>query len=128
MTVRSSFLPAGLAGLMLYAFAAPAWAQTLGQGASTETPWLRVIAALLLCLGLAVAAALLLKKHLGGPTPALFGARARRIQLIDTLRLSHQVDLCVVQYGGKQLLVAASPGGATLLASGELDEEPTPTP
>jgi flagellar biogenesis protein FliO len=108
------------AGLALGAAAGPAWAQTLGQGASTEVPWVRMVFALLLCLSLAVVAAFLLKKHLGGgTTPALFGPRVRRIQLVDTLRLSHQVDLCVVHYGGKELLVAASPGGAVLLSSGE---------
>lgn len=123
------FIPAStlLAGLLSCVAIGPAWTQTLGQGGAVETPWWRVAGALILCLGLAVAAALLLKKHLGGGTPVLFSNKPRRLQLVDTLRLSHQVDLCVVHYGGKELLVAASAGGASLLASADKPEDPATT-
>ena len=103
-----------LAGTLLLA-AAPALAQRLGQGTGTEVPVWRVLGALLLCLGLAVAAAYVLRRRLGGGArPVSFG-RSRRLQLVESLRLSHQVDLCVVSCDGGEFLIAATPHGATLI-------------
>ena len=93
---------------------APALAQRLGQGTGTEVPVWRVLGALALCLALAVAAALVLKRRLGGSARVPFG-RTRRLQLIESLRLSHQVDLCVVSCDGAEFLLAATPHGATLI-------------
>jgi hypothetical protein len=100
-----------MAALLL---AGPAFAQRLGQGEGAEVPVWRVLIALLLCLGLAVAAAFVLRRRLGGPGPAGFG-RTKRLQLVETLRLSHQVDLCVVACDGGEFMVAATPHGATLI-------------
>jgi len=99
----------------LLAAAAPAFAQRLGQGTGTEVPIWRVLAALLLCLALAVAAAILLRRRLGGGArPVAFGG-SRRLQLVETLRLSHQVDLCVVSCDSAEFLIASTPHGATLI-------------
>lgn len=93
---------------------APALAQRLGQGTDTEVPIWRILGALAFCLLLAVAAAILLKRRLNGPGRAVFG-RARRLQLVESLRLSHQIDLCVVSCDGAEFMLAATPHGATLI-------------
>lgn len=94
--------------------AAPAFAQRLGQGTGTEVPIWRVLGALALCLALAVAAAYFLRRRMGGSLPLAMG-RGRRLQLIETLRLSHQVDICLVSCDGAQFLVAATQQGATTI-------------
>ena len=100
--------------LTLLLGAAPTLAQRLGQGTGTEVPVWRVLGALALCLALAVAAAYLLRRRLGGSLPLTMG-RSRRLQLIETLRLSHQVDICLIRCDGAELLVAASAQGATTI-------------
>jgi flagellar biogenesis protein FliO len=94
--------------------AAPAFAQRLGQGTGTEVPVWRVLGALALCLALAVAAAYVLRRRLGGSLPLNMG-RTRRLQLVETLRLSHHIDLCLVSCDGAEFLVAASAQGATTI-------------
>jgi flagellar biogenesis protein FliO len=112
--------PAGLLGLRAGAVAAvlltgtPALAQRLGQGTGAEVPVWRVLGALAFCLALAVAAAILLKRRLGGPGRVALGG-ARRLRLVESLRLSHQIDLCVVSCDGAEFLLAATPHGATLI-------------
>jgi len=101
----------GMAALLT---GAPALAQRLGQGTGTEVPVWRVLGALAFCLALAVAAAILLRRRLGGPGRAAFGS-ARRLQLVESLRLSHQIDLCVVRCDGAEFLLAATPHGATVI-------------
>jgi flagellar biogenesis protein FliO len=106
----------GGAAFLLLA-AAPAGAQRLGQGTGTEVPIWRVLGALALCLALAVAAAYFLRRRLGGSMPLTMG-RARRLQVIETLRLSHQVDICLVACDGAEFLVAAAPQGVTTIGTG----------
>jgi flagellar biogenesis protein FliO len=103
---------AGAAFLLLAA--APVYAQRLGQGTGAEVPVWRVLGALALCLGLAVAAAYFLRRRLGGSMPLAMG-RTRRLQLIETLRLSHQVDICLVSCDGGEFLIAATQQGATTI-------------
>jgi len=103
----------GGAALLLLA-AAPACAQRLGQGNGAEVPVWRVLGALALCLALAVGAAYVLRRRLGGSMPLAMG-RTRRLQVIETLRLSHQVDLCLVACDGAEFILAATPQGATLI-------------
>jgi flagellar biogenesis protein FliO len=98
------------------ALAGPAAAQRLGAATSVDVPWLRVIGALVLCLGLAVAAAFALRSRLKGGVPSLLAKTPRRLQLVENLRLSHQVDLCLVVCDERRMLVASSPHGAVLLA------------
>jgi hypothetical protein len=96
------------------AWSSAAAAQTLGQGPEVGVAWWRVLAALAVCIGLAVVAALALKKRLGGG-PMIFAPRSSGLKLIENLRLSHQIDLCVVLHDDQELLIAAGPQGATLL-------------
>ena len=112
---------------MFAGVASPALAQTLGQGQGVEIPWWRVLGALVFCLGLALVAAVLIKRRLGGG-PALFSAAPRRIKLVESLRLSHQIDLCVIHYDDQELLVAAGANGAALLSTKPKPDTPAETP
>lgn len=114
MSWRSFFLALRTGIVTALLGGAPALAQRLGQGAGAEVPVWRVLGALAFCLVLAVAAAILLRRRLNGPGRAAFG-RARRLQLVESLRLSHQIDLCVVSCDGAEFMLAATPHGATLI-------------
>jgi flagellar biogenesis protein FliO len=98
----------------------PAAAQRLGQGTGTDISIWRVILALLFCLVLGGAAIFVLRRRFRGVRPRAFG-RDRRLQLIENIRLSHQVDLCIVSRDGHEYLIAASPQGTTLVDSGPFD-------
>ncbi len=106
-----------LAVLFAAAPGASALAQKLGQGGDDDISIWRVVAALLLCMVLAVAGAYVLKSGAvrGLPTFSL-AKRARRLQLVESLRIGSQVDLCIVTCDGRELLVASSAHGADLLA------------
>jgi flagellar biogenesis protein FliO len=93
-------------------------AQKLGQAPDTDVAWWRVLLALGLCLALAVGAALVLRTRMRGvarPAPKA----GRQLQLVESMRLSHQVDVCLLACDGEQLLVATSPQGVVLLAGGK---------
>ncbi|HYC68862.1 hypothetical protein [Brevundimonas sp.] len=117
-------------------------AQTLGKGADTDIPWLRLGAALLLCIGLAVGAAYALNRRLngaGGPlgrpdltkllstlvAPGGAGS-APRLSDIETRRLSTQVTVSVFRCDGRSFMVTASAQGHLVLVSLDeaLGEEP----
>jgi len=89
-----------------------AGAQRLGQGGGDEVSLWRVLAALIVCLALAVSGALALRRRMGGGMPLIL-REGRRLELIESLRISHQVDLCLVRCDGREWLVAATPHGAT---------------
>lgn len=117
-------LPGTLAfGVALLIALAPhaALAQKLGQGGDDGISYWRVLGALLLCLALAAAGAWAIRSRMGaGPLtvrPILprFGKQERRLQLVESLRISHQVDLCIVTCDERELLVATSGQRAQLL-------------
>ncbi len=90
-------------------------AQTLGGGAGgAELPWWRVVGALGVCLVLAVGLVVLLRRRLGVPAAGP-GRSARRLQLLETVRLSHQTDICLLRCDGEEMIVAASPHGPVLV-------------
>lgn len=99
----------------------PAFAQRLGQGNDDGVAWWRVVAALILCLALAAAAAVVIKIRLHGRLPSprsfLWGTmqQDRRLKLIETLKVSEHIDVCIIACDGKELLVAASQQRADLL-------------
>jgi len=103
-----------LAPLLMLLAAMPAGAQRLGQGAGADVSIWRVILALFFCLALGAAAIFFLRRRYRGARPLAFG-RERRLQLVENLRLSHQVDLCIVSRDGREYLVAASPQGVTVV-------------
>lgn len=118
--VRSIRRGLRLAPLLMLLAAMPAGAQRLGQGAGTEVSIWRVILALFFCLALGAAAIFFLRRRYRGARPLSFG-RERRLQLVENLRLSHQVDVCIVSRDGREYLVAASPHGVTMIDGGPFE-------
>ena len=101
-----------------------ALAQKLGGAPSTDVSWLRVTGALLFCLLLAAAAALVMKGRLRG-TPFSSGTEGeRQLRLVESLRLSHQVDVCLIECEGRRLLVAATPQGLVMLGDKTAPPQP----
>lgn len=87
----------------------------------------RIVAALLLCLGLAVVVILLMRQRMAGGTvrlPGLMGAfgpqagrrPGQRITVLETRRASPHADICLVAVDGREYLIATGPGGTRLLA------------
>jgi len=116
--------------------AGPAFAQALAQGAATPIAWWRIFAVLLLCLLLAVAAAVALHFRATGRLPnlnlknaritlpagrsgalqQLFGsASERRLKAVETIRVSPYADVCLFICDGKTYLIAATPQGVTVI-------------
>src|SRR5258706_13616939 len=97
----------------------PALAETLGQAGDDGISLWRVAFALVLCLGLAIAGAFALKGRLAPgqaiSIPFFAGATSRRMKLIETLRVKHQVELCLVTCDGHEMLVLTSKQGAQVL-------------
>ena len=122
MTRRERTITRFALSLPLLCAAGAASAQRLGQGDDGISPW-RVVATLLLCLALAVAAAFALRYRIANRGIALFAPAARRLQLIETVRLGPQNNLCVVRYDARDYLIAAGPQGVTVIHSG-----PSPAP
>ncbi|HEY5723954.1 MAG TPA: hypothetical protein VIT45_16715 [Allosphingosinicella sp.] len=119
--LRSAALPLAF-GIPL----APAFAQTLGQGGGTDVSLWRVVGALILCIMLAAGAAFALRGKLGGKLggmmPIIRGGD-RRLRLVESLRLSHQVDICIVRIDERELILTASVQGANLIEMGSAARE-----
>jgi len=110
----------GLAGSgAAIVLAAPAAAQRLGQGADDPVSLWRVVLALLFCLMIAVLAALVLRARMTGrPLPAIFtigSGQGARLRKLESVRMSHQVELSIVTCDGRDILVAVGPQGAQVL-------------
>lgn len=105
----------------------PAAAQTLGQGAEDPIPWVQFSAALALCLLLAVAAALALRRRLGPASKGLQlaprlpfswkgwllvkdAAPGRLVQL-ETRRLPGQLTATLLRCDDRDFLVTSSAQG-----------------
>jgi flagellar biogenesis protein FliO len=123
-------LPAGVLGLLFFVSSCgAAFAQRLGQGTDDGVSAWRVVAALLLCMALAVAGAFVLKSGAGrGLLSWPSVKRGRRLHLVETLRVGQQVDLCIVTCDGRELLVASSAHGADLLAHLPMSEAASAPP
>jgi hypothetical protein len=116
-------------GLAVAGVATSASAQTLGLQPEPAMPWWRVIGALIICLLLALGAAIALRSRLapGGTLPlglrlprftvleGLAGRAPKRLQLVETLRLSHQIDVCLLECDGASMIIAATPQGAIVV-------------
>lgn len=128
---------ARLGAAALAGAASCAHAQTLGGAAAEAGPsaW-RVLAALIACLTLALGAAVFLRARLNGGAPAwprlasLWPGEprqgtARRMKLVETVRLSHQIDVCLLRCDDVEFIVTTSAQGAVVVrapfpAQGEL--------
>jgi flagellar biogenesis protein FliO len=112
------FLPAATA-LSSLPVAAAARAQQLGGAASPDVSVVRVFLALLVCLVIAVLAALLLRHRVrgrpgGSLLPRLASANSR-IRLIESRRISPQSELVLFESDGTEYLLALGAGGILLL-------------
>jgi hypothetical protein len=109
----------------MLAAATPALAQAGrlgGGGSNVDVSLTRIITALILCLMLAALAALLLKRG-GGKidVPALRGLFARmpvtvrRIEVIETRRVSQYADVCLLRCDGRDYLILCAQAQQTVL-------------
>lgn len=111
---------------------AAAFAATLGQAPEDDVSIWRVVAALFLCMVLAVGGAFALRVRNGNGRPISFPfLRAkvdRRLKLVETLRIGSHVDLSIVSFDGSELLIASSAHGAEVLTRSKTVASPDATP
>lgn len=100
----------------MVAVAFPASAQTLGRATDVDISIWRIVAALLLCIVVAIVGAFALRGRLGyTQLVPLLVQRKRRLQLVETLRLNPHATLSIVDCDGKELLVLSSEHAATVV-------------
>lgn len=108
----------------------PAFAATLGGAASPGVPWLRIVFAFALCIGVAFGAIWLLRlyregriaRSAAGWLPAR-GARAeRQIEVVETRRISAHADVCLLHWQGRSYLLLVGPSGVSLIDSDPGDQ------
>lgn len=91
-------------------------AQTLGQAPDDGISWWRIVLALAVCLVLAAILPFAVKYRFGERLPFLLHGRSRRrLRVVDSVRLSHQASLSIVECDGEELLVSVSNGSVVLL-------------
>lgn len=97
----------------------PSLAQHLGQNADDGISVWRVVAALIVCLGLAVAIPFALKYRLANKlvSGTFLQRGTRRLQIVENLRLAHQVNLCIVKCDGQQMLVSVTNQGVRIVTT-----------
>ncbi|AHE55641.1 hypothetical protein [Sphingomonas sanxanigenens] len=78
----------------------------------------RVVGALLVCVVIAIVAALALRARMGGGGQILLRPAQRRLQLIETIRLTPTSSLALVRHDARELLILTGPQGAWVLAPG----------
>lgn len=128
MSPRAPWGAAGFA-LILPAWglsAVPALAQRLAEGQAAPFPWWRWFAAIGFCLLLAVAGAYALRARVQGRGLALpralggllTGASAapRRVTVLESVRVSPGLEICLVRCDAQEYLLAATPQGAIQLS------------
>lgn len=117
--------PLSLVLLAVVPLHSTAWAQQLGQAADEGVSLVRVGLALTLCLLLAVGGAIAIKLRSGHTIPLLRKeGNNRRLILKESLRISHQIDLCIVSCDGQESLIATSANGAQCLRAVGLPASP----
>ena len=91
-------------------------AQTLGQGGDPDiSPW-RIVASLLLCAGLAIAGAYILKARSGQmPVFRFAPGRQRRLRVIEQLSLGRDAGISIVSCDEREILILTSPQGCRVI-------------
>lgn len=113
--VRASLRNTGLVFVFAVLSAAPVLAQRLGGGNVDGglSPW-RVIATLVF-LALICAVAWFVVRKKGGTLPLWQGSDNRRIQIVEITRVAPQSSLCLARYDGKDILLAFTAQGVTVI-------------
>ncbi|MES2442148.1 MAG: hypothetical protein V4574_04905 [Pseudomonadota bacterium] len=119
--------------LILLATPSPALAQAGrlgGGGGGVDVSLTRIVTALILCLMLAALAVLLLKRSGGKVDVAvmrrLFArlpAAERRIEVIETRRVSQYADVCLMRCDGRDYLILCAQHQQTVLRDAPAAEE-----
>jgi flagellar biogenesis protein FliO len=113
-TLRPGRIVAPIASMLLAS--TPVLAQKLGQAPDDGISFMRVFAALLLCLAVVVGAAFFLRNRAGlSQLVPLLVKRNSRLRLVESVRLSQHVTLCIVQCDGEDVLLEVSQQGAGML-------------
>lgn len=114
--------------MLLMATPALANAGRLGGGGDLGISLTRTVMALLLCLMLAVLAALLLKRHGGKVDLAAIRRMAvrlpvqRRIDVVETRRVSQHADICLLRCDGREYLILCAAHQQTVLRETDVTE------
>ena len=105
-----------------FAYAAP-----LGGGHSPDINLVRIGISLVLCLIVAGAAILVLRRKGAGPWLALArSSDARAISIKETRRISLHAELCRFECDGQEFLMVVTPQGATLLRERQIAPPASP--
>lgn len=94
----------------------------LGGGSSPDISLIRILAALVLCALVAFAAVAIMKARSGQPLRfsidnwrSITVAAPRRVEIVETRRLSLHADVCLMRCDGQEYLLACGPGGVVVL-------------
>jgi flagellar biosynthesis protein FliO len=100
----------------------------LGGGEPLDVSLGRIVAALLICILIAILAVLLIRQRAGRiDLRGLFSRLElgpRAIEVVETRRLSPHADICLVRYDGREYLLLLLPGRARVLSEKEMAAEP----
>lgn len=110
-------------GAALVTGASPAWATPgrLGGGGGVDLSITRILLSLMLCLMLAVLAAVWLKRRGGWPGWSRLGMvqkgfpTKRRIEILESRRINQYADLSLVRCGDRDYLILSSQAQQQLL-------------
>ncbi|HEY0148112.1 MAG TPA: hypothetical protein VGB70_03835 [Allosphingosinicella sp.] len=116
---RSAAFWSALAAAALLAAPALAAPGRLGGGEQLGVSLGRIVGALIVCIVIAVLAALLLRQRSGRmDLRAVFqrlSPRTPAIDVVETRRLSPNADICIVRHDGREYLLLLLAGGAQVL-------------
>lgn len=115
---------------LILAHPASALAQTLGRAETPAIPVAEVIGALILCLVLAVAAVILLKRLKSGASFTSSIARdanrgRKRLGVLESRRLSVHADLCLIESDGEEFLLVVGASQSMVVRSRPSSGRPT---
>ncbi|MBV8975781.1 MAG: flagellar biosynthetic protein FliO [Alphaproteobacteria bacterium] len=104
--------------LFMTGVAVAAQAQTLGTGADAQISTWRVVLSFLLCVMVAIGAAVFMRARMGGGLASIspsFG-RARRLKVVEMVRLSPTAGLAIVCCDGREMLVLVAGSETKIVA------------
>ena len=118
-TARGWLCLVGAAFVVRPALATAAASGQLGGGRDLGVSLSRIVTALLICIMVALLAALLIRQRSGKTDlHSLLGRlnlRPRAIEVVETRRLSQHADICLIRHGGREYLLLLMHGAARLL-------------